>query len=162
MITAIGPQLRCASMHLISDDGSNPASRSKGRAKSKHPQTIRRVAVVEDELMVAWSIETMLEDLGHEVIGLYPSGEKALLALAGADVDLLCMDINLGSGIDGIETARRIRETQPASVLFISAYSDAATRSRALETVPGAAFLGKPFGRSALKQAIEDFDPRSN
>ncbi len=112
--------------------------------------------------MVAWSIETMLEDLGHEVIGLYPSGEKALLALAGADVDLLCMDINLGSGIDGIETARRIREIQPASVIFISAYSDAATKGRALDTVPGAAFLGKPLGRSALKEAIENIDLRIN
>ena len=149
-------------MHLSSDDDGNSSPHPEGRAKPKHSRMIRRVAVVEDELMVAWSIETMLEDLGHEVIGLYPTGEKALLALASADVDLLCMDINLGSGIDGIETARRIRKTQPASVLFISAYSDAATKSRALETVPGAVFLGKPLGRSALQEAIENIDRRTN
>lgn len=115
---------------------------------------IRRVAIVEDEIMVAWSIETMLEDGGYDVVGVYSSGEDALAALAGRTVDLLCMDINLGRGIDGIETARRIRSAQPAAVIFISAYSDAATRMRIRETVPEALLLAKPVTFASLQEAI--------
>ena len=162
MIRATDRQLCCASIYLITDGHGDPAARMQAGFAAKRPQTIRRVAVVEDELMVAWSIETMLEDLGLEVVGVYSSGEEAASALAGEEVDLLCMDINLGSGIDGIEAARRIRKTQAASVIFISAYSDAATKSRALEAVPEAFFLGKPIAATGLARAIREIGARTN
>lgn len=116
----------------------------------------KRIAVVEDELMVAWSLETMLEDLGHEVAGIFAKGEDALAALRDEPVDLVCMDINLGAGIDGIETAQRLRQMQPVSILFISAYSDPAVRSRINEAVPGALLLGKPVVRGDLKLALSE------
>lgn len=162
MITSVGSPLQCASLYLITDGYSNSRPKPNVRGKSRDAQAIRRVAVVEDELMVAWSIETMLEELGFEVVGLYPSGEQALLALARDAVDLLFMDINLGSGIDGIKTARRIRGAQAVPVIFISAYSDRTTRSRALEEVPDALFLDKPFAAGALKEAIDNLERRLN
>lgn len=125
-----------------------------GSEKPGTAATIKRVAIVEDEIMVAWSIETMLEDGGYDVVGVYSTGEQALAGLAGRTVDLLCMDINLGPGIDGIETAGRIRSAQPAAVIFISAYSDAATKTRIEETVPQAVLLTKPVTFGSLREAI--------
>ena len=162
MIMATNRQHRLASMYLIASGHGGSAPKAQAGFTPKRSQTIRRVAVVEDELMVAWSLETMLEDLGFEVVGVYSSGEEAVLGLAKEKVDLLCMDINLGNGIDGIETARRIRETQPASVIFISAYSDEATKSRALEAVPKGIFLGKPLGASGLARAIKEIETPTN
>lgn len=124
--------------------------------------TVRRVAVVDDEIMVAWSIESMLEDSGYEVVGVYSSGEEALAALAVEPVDLVCMDINLGRGMDGIETAGRICAKQPAAIVFISAYSDPATTMRAREAVPDATILGKPITLDGLEQALRAVSERPN
>lgn len=113
-----------------------------------------RVAIVEDELMVAWSLETLVEDMGHEVAGLFAAGEAALAALGRQPPDLVLMDINLGSGIDGIETARRLRAEHPVTILFVSAYADDATQARIAETVPGAQLLRKPVPAGLLEQTI--------
>jgi CheY-like chemotaxis protein len=116
----------------------------------------RRIAIVEDEMMVAWSLETMAEELGHVVTGVFATGESAIEALSRDPPDLLFMDINLGGGIDGVETARRLRHAHPVRVLFISAYADEETRGRVREAVPDARLLGKPVRTLVLKQAIDE------
>lgn len=115
----------------------------------------RRVAIVEDELLVAWTLEALLEDAGHEVIGIFSNGEDALSGLADQDVDVVCMDINLGKGLDGIQTASQLGAKQGSRIIFITAYADAATAKRAREAVPGAIMLGKPVSPQALQEAIE-------
>jgi CheY-like chemotaxis protein len=121
----------------------------------------KRVAIIEDELMVAWSMETMLEDLGHDVVGIFANGEDALAGLRDETVDVVCLDINLGAGMDGIEVARRMRGTQPIAILFVSAYSDAATKLRIKEAVPGALLLQKPIAAETLKLGISEVAGRS-
>jgi CheY-like chemotaxis protein len=145
-------------LQLMTGRGADDGARPGERQSPERGLAIRRVAVVEDELMVAWTIESLLEDLGLEVVGMFANGEDAVAALKDAAVDLICLDINLGRGIDGIETARRIREGQPAAILFISAYSDDDTRARIGEIAPDAALIGKPTSLAALKQAVADFE----
>lgn len=139
--------------------GSRPSSMSRGMAGA-NPEggdgTGRRIAIVEDEMMVAWSLETMAEELGHVVTGVFASGEAAIEALSRDPPDLLFMDINLGGGIDGVETARRLRQAHAMTVLFISAYADDATRDRVREAIPDARLLGKPVQTLILKQAIDE------
>ena len=119
----------------------------------------KRIAIVEDELMVAWSLQSNAEDLGHDVIGVFASGEAALEVLAEEPADILCIDINLGDGIDGVETARRLRELRPTAVLFITAYADPETRSRVAHVVPGAKLLRKPILKGLLEEAIAELSP---
>ena len=107
--------------------------------------------------MVAWTIESMLEDLGYEIVGIFANGEDAIAALQDVAVDLVCMDINLGRGIDGIEAARRIRERQAPAILFITAYSDSGTKTRIFESAPDAIVIGKPMTQAKLEQAIGSF-----
>lgn len=113
-----------------------------------------RVAIVEDEMMVAWALESMVEDMGYEVAGVFANASAALAGLLAAPVALVLMDINLGGGIDGIETARRIRLAYDVPVIFISAYADRATQVRIAEAVPGARFLCKPVQPADLTAAI--------
>lgn len=149
--------LRMPSFLMMADrHGDGSEERQEGTSPSADG-VIRHVAVVEDELMVAWSLGSMLEDLGYDVAGIFSTGEDAIAALADVAVDLICMDINLGRGIDGIETARRIRERQPTAILFISAYSDDLTHARIREIAPDALRVGKPTSMAALQQAISNF-----
>jgi CheY-like chemotaxis protein len=115
----------------------------------------RRVAIIEDELMVAWSMESTLDDLGYAVTATYSRGEAAIDRLDGASVDIILLDINLGpERLDGIETARRLRERTDARFVFISAYADAATVARVKAEIPGALLLRKPVATALLAAAL--------
>jgi light-regulated signal transduction histidine kinase (bacteriophytochrome) len=64
------------------------------------------------------------------------------------------MDINLGSGPDGIEAAQRLREVADTPVLYLSAYSEDATLRRARETRPYG-YLVKPVSERELHATIQ-------
>ena len=73
-------------------------------------------------------VRTMLVDIlglhGFEVAGSAPSGEQTVEEVDGADPDVVVMDLKL-PGIDGLETARRIREIRPGQqIILYSAYVD--------------------------------------
>lgn len=114
-----------------------------------------RILVVEDEIFVAWHLESVLRDLDYRVCGLVPDGEDAVAKVNQLEADLVLMDINLKGDIDGIEAARRIREAVNAYIIFITAYSDPTTLARIQETVPGAQVLSKPVAPGRLRAAIQ-------
>jgi CheY-like chemotaxis protein len=56
--------------------------------------------------------------------------------------------------MDGIEAARRIRESRNTPVIFVTAHDDPATRAHIERVVPGAPVLSKPVTGEQLRQAI--------
>ncbi len=145
------------SFQLITRWHGDTPNKEVGRVHPGTGKIIKKVAIVEDELMVAWTIESMLEELGYEIVGIFAKGEDAVAALQDLDVDLVCMDINLGRGIDGIEAAQQICERQVPAILFITAYSDSTTKTRIFESVPDAVVIGKPMTQARLEKAIGSF-----
>lgn len=113
-----------------------------------------KVLVVEDEALIAWALQTQLEELGHEVVAIASSGYEAVTAATARLPDLVFMDINLGTGIDGIEAAALIQACSPIPVIFVTAYSDEATRARAASRVPESILLSKPVTTFQLEMAI--------
>ena len=78
-----------------------------------------RVLVVDDSevfLRAAASIISATDSL--RLVGPARSGEEAVRLLPQLDPDLVLLDVNL-PGIDGIETARRIREQSPRTVVIL-------------------------------------------
>jgi CheY-like chemotaxis protein len=114
-----------------------------------------RILVVEDEIFVAWHLESVLQDLDYAVCGMVPDGESAIVKAEALGADVILMDINLKGDIDGVETARRIRQSGDAQIIFITAYSDAQTLGRIEKIVPGAPVLAKPVSPARLRSAIE-------
>ena len=113
-----------------------------------------KVLVVEDESVIGWALQSLLEDLGHNVVGVVASGLAAVQATAELRPELIMMDINLGGGLDGIEAAARILAHWPTSVIFVSAYGDDGTMSRIRERVPGAPLVTKPVSARSIETAI--------
>jgi len=113
-----------------------------------------RVLIVEDELLVAWHLESLLRDQSHEVCALVPDGEGAIEQADDLDADLVLMDIRLAGRMDGIEAARQIRATRGTPVIFITAHGDPATRAHVERVVPGAPVLAKPVSSERLRDAI--------
>lgn len=112
------------------------------------------VLVVEDESIVALDLQSRLTALGFSVVGIAKSGERALELVAETSPNVVLMDVQLTGEIDGIETARRIREAHPVPVIFLTAYSDQESIQRA-KISEAYGYLLKPFQERELIIAIE-------
>jgi CheY-like chemotaxis protein len=120
----------------------------------RSPSHVPRVLIVEDELLVAWQLESLARELNLEVCALVPDGDGAIEHATDLDVDLVLMDIRLAGRMDGIEAARRIRENRDTPIIFITAHGDAATRAHIERLLPGTPVLAKPITAQHLRAAI--------
>jgi two-component system, LytTR family, response regulator len=114
-----------------------------------------KIAIVEDELIIANHIKATLQSMEYEVATPASSYEKALIMLEKEQPDIVLLDITLNrSSKDGIELARYIRDHIGIPFIFLTAGSDTGTLARAKEVMPDA-FLAKPFQKTDLYMAIE-------
>jgi DNA-binding LytR/AlgR family response regulator len=113
-----------------------------------------RVLIVEDQLVVAKSIEAMIVDNGMEVIAVCKAGEEAVTLVEQHVPDIVIMDIKLQGKMDGIQAAARIREMHCIPLIFLSDYTDKVTVRKAKSTRP-VNFLSKPFTEAGLVRAID-------
>mgnify|MGYP003629189121 CR=1 FL=1 len=95
----------------------------------------KKILIIEDEALVARELKSRLIQMGCEVVGIAYGSEGIELAKR-TQPDLLLTDIHLKDGEDGIEMARTIQAERDVPVVFLTAYSDEATVSRAQEVAP--------------------------
>lgn len=112
------------------------------------------ILIVEDEAIVSADIQDRLKTFGYTVGAATDNGADALRLAGETKPDVVLMDINLNGELDGIETARLIRERFELPVVYLSAYSDAETLERAKITQPYG-YLLKPLAERELVITIE-------
>jgi CheY-like chemotaxis protein len=84
----------------------------------------QKILLVEDEIILALAKAGVIKRLGYEV-AIAHTGENAVMqALDDSAIGLILMDINLGKGIDGTETARRILSTRFIPIVFLTSHSE--------------------------------------
>jgi len=113
-----------------------------------------KILITEDELIVALDLQSRLQHLGYEIVGIASSGDDAILLVQENHPDLVLMDIMLFGEMDGIDTAKHIREECDVPVIFLTANADQATLERACATHPFSCLL-KPFKERELHMSIE-------
>lgn len=84
-----------------------------------------RILLVEDEPILAIIEKTGLEKYGYKITAV-DSGEKAidLICNKKEPVDLILMDIDLGSGMDGTDAAQKILNENNIPILFLSSHTE--------------------------------------
>ncbi len=112
-----------------------------------------KILIVEDEQVTALTIKKMLEP-GYEVVGVVSTGEEALDKAEEHQPDLVLMDIVLEDEMNGIQVTEIITSRFDIPVVYITAYSDEETLSRAKITNPYG-YLVKPISGRELHVAIE-------
>ena len=70
-----------------------------------------KIMVVEDEIIVAEHIRRSLQSMGYSVTSVASSGTEAIKDAEDKSPDLVLMDIVLDGEMDGIETAKLIRQS---------------------------------------------------
>ena len=114
------------------------------------------ILLVEDNEINAVVAETFLERMGHAVF-LASTGEDAVARMSETGFDVVLMDISL-PGIDGVETARRIRGLSDKTrnsvpIIAMSAHVFENEITQVLDAGMDA-FVGKPVVPERLSEAI--------
>lgn len=112
-----------------------------------------RILIVEDQMAIAMDIEQRLLAMGYQVVGIALTATEARALLQQEPVDVILLDIHLGDGQeDGIELAAALQQRQ-LPYIFLTAFGDASTFSRALRLTPSGYVL-KPFRDDDLERQI--------
>lgn len=107
-----------------------------------------RIAIIEDEALVAMEMEDYLTDAGYTVAWTADTAEEAISLAAGKKPDLAFVDIQLARGSSGIVAAAAL-QALGVTCLFASGNCAGADRSNVIGC------LNKPFGGAQLLQAVE-------
>jgi len=113
-----------------------------------------KILIVEDEYITAKTLSNFLEASGYTVVGCAMDTEEALSYLKNSAIDCVILDINLNDEKDGVWIANHIKENYQIPFIFLTAYTDKETISRAVQASPFG-FLAKPFQKVELFSAIE-------
>ena len=113
------------------------------------PLRDRRILVVEDEFLIAMSLQDALENAGSVVVGPVPSVDKAIQKIESEpDIDAAVVDVNLGGllayPVADMLIARKI------PFVFTSGYDDNVLRERysQVKNCP------KPYLFQAMEEAL--------
>jgi PAS domain S-box-containing protein len=113
-----------------------------------------RIMVVEDEAVISMEIQDRLTKMGHSICGTAASGEEAVSVATAKRPDLILMDVQLRGEVDGVQTAKQIRDLVEIPIIYLTAFADDRTVERAKLTQPFG-YLIKPFSEKELYAAIE-------
>ena len=114
----------------------------------------KSVLIVEDEGVVALSIQAALTKMGYKVVGIAVTGAEAIALATEHKPDVILMDIHIKGNMDGIQTTEKLNETSDIPVIFLTAYADDETVRRALKT-KSHSYLVKPYNPRELYSNIE-------
>jgi len=113
-----------------------------------------KILVVEDDLLISEEIAVVLSKAGYEVTAIVDTCDAALEDVRVNPPDLIFMDIRISGEVDGIETAKRLKDLGDYPVIFLTNLHDKDTLKRAM-TVKPANYLAKPFTSYQLLVSIE-------
>lgn len=109
-----------------------------------------RILVVEDEILIALELESLLQDAGHAVVGIAASFREAVESGSQLKPDLAFVDIHLADGPTGVDVARRLNALG-VTVLFMTANA-----KRIPEDYAGAlGVISKPYTERGVRQALD-------
>ncbi|PJZ74208.1 hybrid sensor histidine kinase/response regulator [Leptospira perolatii] len=122
---------------------------------SELPQEQPSILIVEDEWLLSFNLQKTLQNLGYKVAGVASNAKDAHEIFREANPDLVLMDISIEGDMDGIQTAQSLQRIKEVPIVFMTAYTDDSTFSRAMDSVSTYAYITKPFQNHQLKSSIE-------
>ncbi|MEP3386677.1 MAG: response regulator [Reichenbachiella sp.] len=115
---------------------------------------MKKVLIVEDDPLIADSLEIIVEASGYECVGKTYKVEETLIKVADVKPDLLLLDINLRGNQEGLDIAEIIYKREKIPFIFITAYSDEKTVNRGAESEP-MGYIIKPFSQADVRVALK-------
>jgi DNA-directed RNA polymerase specialized sigma24 family protein len=109
------------------------------------------ILIIEDERIIAFELEALVEEMGHRVIGTARHEREALLQALDEKPNLVLADIQLADDESGISAAQQILEHIDVPVIFVTGFPERLLTGGRTEP---AFVIAKPYDPSALKAMI--------
>jgi DNA-directed RNA polymerase specialized sigma24 family protein/CheY-like chemotaxis protein len=109
------------------------------------------VLIIEDETFIALDLESLVENLGHNVIGVARTHTEAVALAKGKTPGLILADIQLADGSSGLEAVNELLKSFEVPVIFITAYPE---RFLTGERPEPAFLIAKPFQPSTVSAVL--------
>lgn len=113
--------------------------------------------IIEDEYLIARSLQDTLEDLGFTSFSFSRSEDAAVMGARAQRIDLITADVRLLPG-DGLKAVEAICKDRSIPVVFITGYGPE-LEERLGSRMPSAVVLQKPVNRADLEQAVRHLLP---
>ena len=113
-----------------------------------------KILIVEDNVIIADDMQSMLEEIGYNIVANVVDYESAIEVLENEHVDLALLDVILATEKTGIDIGKYIREKKNIPFIFVTSNSDKATVENAKSVKPNG-YLVKPFEQQDLFTSIE-------
>lgn len=116
--------------------------------------------VAEDDFVISLFFETVLQELGHQVLGTVDTGEASLEYARRCPADCVLMDIGLSGQLTGVEAALELRTELGIPVIFVTGNSDIIERDPQIQSIRPLAVWIKPIDDSYIEQELQRLFPR--
>jgi DNA-directed RNA polymerase specialized sigma24 family protein/CheY-like chemotaxis protein len=108
------------------------------------------VLIIEDETFIAMDLESLIKNLGHNVIGVARTHADAVALAKNKKPGLILADIQLADGSSGLDAVNELLRSFEVPVVFITAYPE---RFLTGERPEPAFLISKPF-QPAMVSAV--------
>jgi DNA-directed RNA polymerase specialized sigma24 family protein len=109
------------------------------------------VLIIEDEPLIAFDLEGLVESLGHKVLGIARTHAEALQVVKAKRPGLILADIQLADGSSGLDAVNELLKAFEVPVIFITAYPE---RFLTGERPEPAFLIAKPFQPATVSAII--------
>lgn len=113
-----------------------------------------RIAIVEDEVLIADNIAMHLENMHHHVVGICERFEHVADLLKEESPDLFLIDIRLKGTKSGLDVAKWLLDRYGVPFMFLTSNTERSTVQKAMELFP-LGYITKPFSFDDLYIALE-------
>jgi len=97
----------------------------------------------------------MLQKLNYRVSSV-ESGEKAVEFIKTTNVDLLLLDMIMDTGIDGLETYKRIIQIRPDQRAIIASGFSETSRVKEMMALGARQYIKKPYGLNDIGKSVKE------
>jgi CheY-like chemotaxis protein len=87
-------------------------------------QIATNILIIEDEALIAMDLQSLVENLGHEVQGIASTRSEAVALAKNKRIGLILADIQLADGSSGVDAVNDLLNTFEVPVIFITAYPE--------------------------------------
>ncbi|CAG0960359.1 sigma-54 dependent transcriptional regulator [Geobacter sp.] len=114
---------------------------------------MEKILIIDDEAFIRENVERVLGDEGYQVLPA-AGGKEALEIVSEEDVDLVLLDLNLGTE-DGIEVLKSLKKIDPELlVIIITGFGSVESAVDALK-LGAFHYMKKPFKADALRVIVK-------
>lgn len=107
-----------------------------------------RILIVEDELLIALDLESIVQDLGHDVVGTARNAHEAMAL--GQEAEVALVDVQLADGLTGPSIADSLMKEYGVTVVFMTGNPEFVRDNRSAVGV-----VSKPHWPAKISEALD-------